>query len=391
MKKGKVFVVFCIDTEGPLKDPNYKGITHFLENWKDIDKEFLSKMFSQKLRFSFPDSKNGSAIFTWFMLNWTGFRTNPVSHDFGYHKVFDHYKKKWGAKLKEYGDEIAWHYHHPSLSGIGNEWGLNWFENREYENVLCRLVIDREFFPLSYRSGGTIEDDTQSNWLEQWIPFDYSNRNCKDLNWEKEEADGRKIKDILSWKKAPPGFTFYHPSAADHTKEEDMRRFIVKSLDIQSGAHVITKAHVEEAFEEANKGKDVIFSGFEHDYRDHSEAIVQIMQWLNEISKKTHIDYFYTTAAAAVSLTGNFKKGKQLLLSIERTSEKIIIKSNKPLFNPQPFLAIKYSQDLYRWLPMFKTKELSWEYNFIKGDSGKKMGVAAHDQVGNTFVDTFIS
>lgn len=389
MKKGRVFVVFCIDTEGPLKDPNYKDITNFLENWKGIDTIFLSKMFSKKLRFSFPDSKNNPVIFTWFMLNWTGFRTNPVFHDFGYNKVFDHYKKRWGNEIRHFGDEIAWHYHHPALSGIGNEWGLNWLDNREYENVLCRLLIDRNFFPLCYRSGGTIEDDLQSNWLEQWIPFDYSNRNCPDLNWEKEEADGRKIKDILRWQKAPADWSFYHPSVKDHTQKGQMKRFIAKSLDIKSGAHSITENHVVEAFEEAEQGKDIIFSGFEHDYRDHSEDILQVMKWISEVSKETNIEYLYVSASEAIKLAAKLPKNEKIKLNIIKTSNKLSVTSNKPLFNPQPFLAIKYSQDLYRWLPMFKLEDLVWEYNLTKNDKGKKMGVAAHDQTGNTFIETF--
>lgn len=389
MKKGKVFVVICIDTEGPLRDPNYQLPTQLLGSWTDIDKILLPKLFSKRFRFAFTDSQRKPVVLTWFMLNWTGFRTNPVLHDFGYHKIFDHYKKFWGKQIKEYGDEVGWHYHHPSLSGIGNEWGLNWFDNREYENVLCRMVIDRRFFPLSYRSGGAIEDDLQSNWLEQWIPFDYSNRNCPDLNWEKVEADGRKIKDILSWKNAPTDWSFYHPSTKNHTQRGQMKRFIVKSLDIKSGAHAITKNHVVEAFEEAKQGKDIIFSGFEHDYRDRTEEIIQVMEWISEISKKTNIEYFYTSASEAIKLVAKFPKNEKLKLKIRKTPEKLSIKSSKPLFSSQPFLAIRYSESLYRWLPMFRTGDLNWEYNLSEDDKGKKMGVAAHDQTGNTFVETF--
>lgn len=384
----RVFVVFCIDTEGPFTDPNYHQPSQLLGNWKDIDKIFLSKVFSNPFRHSFPDSNNKPAVFTWFILNWTGFSTNPILHDLGYHKVYDHYLKNWGKRINKYGDEIGWHYHHASMTGIGNEWGLNWFTNREYENQLCRFVIDRKFFPIVYRSGGTIEDTNQSNWLEQWIPYDYSNRNGHNVNWEKIEADGSKLKDLLNWHNAPNSWIPYHPSDVDLTVSGNMKRLIIRSLDIKSGAHTITKKEIIKAFKDANNS-DIILSVFDHDFRDRAPEFIQIMQWISESSKKTGIKFLYVSGKDAVKMFQKIRSTKPLKLLVKKTSGTIQVKTNKLLYNLQPFLVIKYSNNVYNWKPMFKKGKDTWEYNLIPEDKNKTAGIAAHDLEGNTFIKVF--
>lgn len=386
---GRVFVVFCVDTEGPFTDPNYHAPSQLIGSWKSIDNIFLSQIFSDKLRFAYPDSEEKGAIFTWFILNWTGFRTNPIQHDFGYHKVYDHYFTKWGKQIKKYRDEIGWHYHHPAITGIGNQWGLDWFANREYENQLCRMLIDRKFFPIVYRSGGTIEDINQSNWLERWIPYDYSNRNGSNVNWGKIEADGSKLKNLLDWYKTPNSWIPYHPSAEDFTKLGTMNRLIVRSLDIKSGAHVITKAEIIKAFNEAKRGSDIILSVFDHDFRDRVQEFIQVMRWISECSQKTGIKFYYASGTEAIKQLQKIHSLKPLKLFVKKGTEKIQIRANKTLYNSQPFLTIKYSKNIYEWKPMFKTKVDTWEYQLIDEDKDKVAGVAAHDLEGNTYTKVF--
>jgi hypothetical protein len=386
---GKVFVVFCIDTEGPCFDPNYPNHSELLGTWKAIDKIFLSQIFSQDFRYAFPDSQNNPLVFTWFIINWVGFRTNPVRRDFGYHKILDHYQKSWGSKLKEYHDEIGWHYHHPSLSGAGNHWGLNWFSNHQYEEILCRLIIDRNLFPIVCRAGGTIEDNIQSQWLEQWIPFDFSNRNTSDINWAKKEPDGKQIRELVDWGHAPDDWLPYHPSAGDFSKTGQMKRTIFRCLDIKSRVYTLKRKEIEKAFLRAKNGQDTILSMFDHDFRNRSEVIYKIMKQISQLAKESGVKFYYGGARQAVKSFYRYSLKNDLKLTIKNTRGKLIVLSNKTLFNPQPFLAVKYSQNLYCWLPMFKTRDHAWEYYFIPEDEGKKMAIGAHDLEGNTITKRF--
>jgi len=381
---GKVLLVFCFDTEGPYTDPNYYDPKQLLGNWQSIDRVFLSKLFSKEFRYKYLDSEGCHFVASWFFLNWIGYKTYPVKHDVGYHKVFDHYKNKWGKQLKEFGDELGWHYHIPPINGVGNEWGTDWHSTNMHTENLCRMLIDREFFPNIYRAGGTIEDDVQSNWLEEWIPFDYSNRNEKSVNWNKKEADGRRIKDLLPWKKAPSLWHPYHPSFKDLTKKGSMNRLILKSLDLKSKVHTMTREKVFKVFESV-KSRDIIFSVFEHDFRDRSKNILQFLSWVSKASTKTGVKFYYCGAAEAVKKYYKWELDRKLRLNVYTPKNKVLVKSNEKLFNKQPFLGIKYSRNIYNWKTMYKVKENVWEYNLLKEDLNKVIGIGAHDLQGNTF------
>src|SRR3954452_8873908 len=111
-----------MDTEGPCTDPANDDL---LATWAEVDAA-MDKLLEPRFRERFPDPTGGVLRIGWFFLTWTGFTTNPRQRDVGYHRVRDHYLERWADAVRRYGDEQCWHYHHPSASGVGNEWGLDW-------------------------------------------------------------------------------------------------------------------------------------------------------------------------------------------------------------------------------------------------------------------------
>src|SRR5262252_1552997 len=101
---GHVQLVVCMDTEGPAVDPNRRDI---LQDWDAVDGA-MAKLFAPDFRNALPDTAGGGLQFGWFFLTWTGFRTNPMKRDLGYHRVRDHYLARWGASLRRFGDEECW-------------------------------------------------------------------------------------------------------------------------------------------------------------------------------------------------------------------------------------------------------------------------------------------
>ena len=101
----KVHIVFCMDTEGPCDDPNNLEL---LKDWNAVDKA-MDKLFKKNL--DIINQITGNNLKLDGFLCWTGFKTNPRGRDFGYHKIRDHYIKRWGSKIDEYKDEHCWHYH----------------------------------------------------------------------------------------------------------------------------------------------------------------------------------------------------------------------------------------------------------------------------------------
>ena len=124
---GTVKVVFCMDTEGPCDDPSNDEL---LSSWADVDRA-MDKLFSDSFRKKHRDSAGRNFKIGWFFLTWSGFKTNPRGRDFGYHKVRDHYRERWGNLIDKFGDEECWHYPHPPKSGIGRaatHSAVNWLK-----------------------------------------------------------------------------------------------------------------------------------------------------------------------------------------------------------------------------------------------------------------------
>ena len=131
----KVYIVHCIDTEGPLNEsleatferlkhiyhidlkPSEKLLKqlqegkvdlngleesvkntlnpHYLNynnNWDKIDL-MLRDCLSENFRNKFLDSSGKSWVYNWHCVDHVDFTYNPRSRAMGYHGVFDHYKK----------------------------------------------------------------------------------------------------------------------------------------------------------------------------------------------------------------------------------------------------------------------------------------------------------
>jgi len=164
--------VVCIDTEGPCNDP---GDAELLATWELVDAA-VDKLFDDGFRRADPDPGGGFLRFGWFFLTWTGFVTNPRSRALGYNVVRDHYLERWGGRIAALGDEQCWHYHQPSETGVANEWGLDWAFSDEHDRILSRQLLERDWWPVCFRAGGTIMDPVSSRWVDSWFPVDYSNR-----------------------------------------------------------------------------------------------------------------------------------------------------------------------------------------------------------------------
>jgi hypothetical protein len=378
---GRLYVVLAIDTEGPVTD---KKNPELLNSWKKIDRA-MTKLFDESYRNKYPDNFGGWLKVSWFILYWTGFKTNPVKRDFGYHKIYDHYLKKFGHEMKKYNDGVYWHYHHPPLDGVGNKWGTDWTTNLEYFNILNRMVIDRKYFPPVFRAGGTIENNDTSYWLEQWIPFDYSNR-AGDIDWNK-------LKGICDWSRAPAEWWFYRPNLEDYQTAGGMNRMIFRCLDLRSSVHVVRKSEIEEAFRRAGEGKDTIMSFFEHDYRDIANHVENLfLKNLADVSKDyPDIKWKYSNAReAAREILGCTDRKPPVFDITLLTNDELIIRSNKKLFGLQPYFVIMLrGQNIYKHYPLDIIGKNVWYHRLQFPQKKQIIGVAANDPCGNVGISLY--
>jgi hypothetical protein len=383
IKKGNVYIVLSMDTEGPIVD---KTKPEVISNWSQIVK-LIKIITDKKFRTTLKDNKNNGLIYSWFILTLTGFKTNPFKRPMKYHQNFDFYIKNFGRNFKKNNDGIYWHYHQPSKSGIGNEWSKDWLSSNEYINILNKLIVERNFFPCCFRAGGRIEDNNLSNWLEEFIPFDFSK--CSgEINWNRVESDGKKLIEVADWSKASKKWSGYYPDFNNYQSEGLMKRCIFRSVDLKSPVYEITEGDISEAFELANTGQNSLLSVFEHDKRfSLIENIQEFLKKLKKVSNKyKKIKFYYCNAQDAALKVMNIKNVKEPKFYFFKVKDKrLIIKSDSNIFGSRPYVCWKKNNKIFE-MPVNKIGINAWLTPPLKKNEKTQIFVVANNASGNNSV-----
>ena len=432
-KKPIVYVVHCIDTEGPLNEDllttfkrlksifnislkaskaNLKKIQNQEIDFKNVKKSEVAKVFSKKLldynnswtkinkmlkkilskkfRNNYKDSFNSSWKYNWFITDHVGFIKNPRNRKLGIHKIWKNYKKAY--KKDKIQDGFHFHHHPIPFSKSANHSSTHFFNHTPiiYE-ILSKKIIDLKWFPSTFRPGfHTIRPD--SHWfLEQFIPFDYSNqRTLSNQSAQKDLSSGR----FGDWRRAPLSWECYHPSHDDYQIKGSCRRWTARCLNIGTRTRLLEKKDVIQAFKEA-KNKPVILAFANHDYRNIEEDIENTYKLILEVSKLfPKVKFKWSEAKQAMRLSLNLKKDKKIHVNQSLFKNILKIRFDKKIFGPQPYLAIKtkkgkYLHDNFDIQKPFTEWSYTFDENSIPLNQIKKIGWAANNSYGSTFVSVF--
>ena len=437
MKK-KVYIVHCIDTEGPMyesleasferlknmfgiemdatrenMDDIQKGRIDFgrkteliadifapkrinmKSNWQEID-EMLDKICGQKYRLQLPDSCGNGWKYSWFCMDHVGFSgNNPRHRDAGYHNIYDHYKKIVDSDATS-GDTIQFHYHPLSFSGEFNLQGTAYVAEKNIFEILARDIIDRKFFPCAYRPGFHVERPDSHWFLEQWIPFDYGNQSVKNTERQSDTEYGR----FGNWKGAPLEWSPYHPDHDDYRKKGNCRRYITRCLNMDARHGMLSYDDVKEAFEYAYEHGQALLAFTNHDFRDMEAEIDRVRNLIEKVSgENPEVDFYYENAVTAMKkmLSLNDNNLEFRIDIVKRQQNRMVtrIRANRTIFGSQPFFAIKTVTGKYYWDNLdFGEDETTWYYTFDEHSFVPNMimeiGVGANDSDGNTGVETYM-
>jgi SAM-dependent methyltransferase len=318
--------VFCVDTEGPCADPDNPEL---LGTWDLVDLA-IDEIFDPAFRARYPDPTGGTLRVGWFFLTWTGFTTNPRDRAYGYHAVRDHYLARWGERFRQTGDEHCWHYHHPPASGVGNEWGLDWLLGNEHDAILSRQLLDRNWFPVCFRAGGTIMDPVSSRWVDRWFPFDYSNR-------APVEVPG-----LVDWSGGVAEWGLYHPDPEDFTRPGSGRRRMARCLDLATTVYRLSEDDVEEAFARAADGEPAILACFDHDYREIADRVDAFRRLVSDAaSRHAGVPWRYAGPIEAAWAALGSAGPRRLEIEAAVFEDDVHIWSTEPLFQSMPWLAVR--------------------------------------------------
>ena len=306
----------------------------YLSRWAEIE-EMVRAVTAPAFRAAHASPDGTPYTFTWFIVDNVGFAANPRRKATGVHTVWDAYQRLLADNAA--GDALAWHFH--AIGGAGNplRYNTTWTANDWPEQVLARRILERGWFPNAFRAGGNIERNDLSLWLEQFIPFDFSNRAHAD--------DPGGPGAMWDWRHAPADWSPYHPDHDDYRRAGGMRRAIFRAVDIDSARCRLEADDVARAFARTAAGTTTVLAYSNHDRRDMRPEIARASALIRGVAARyPDVGWRYATApeAARVAL-GRPSPAADLPLDLALRAEggRLWIESSRPLFGPMPFLAVE--------------------------------------------------
>jgi hypothetical protein len=371
---------------------------NYNDTWEKIDIMLLD-IFSVDFQEKYKDSFGNGWIFNWHCLDHVGYEINPRRRDLGHHKVFDHYTKIT-KELNINQETINWHFHPMSTYKEAHRCATSYVNSPHLYEILCKKIIERNWFPSVFRAGFQTERP-DSNWfLEQWIPFDISNMSVEDLDELNNNID---FKDGRSgdWRLATKEWEVYHPDHDNYQKKGNCRRWIGRALNPLNRIGTMNQLEINKAFERANNKLPTLLGIASHDFRDLRKEV----EFVFNLIQKAKRDYPEVRFRYCTSLEGfrnvidtDCKKIDPVKLDIHLHKNP---KNDVPhltintlqgeVFGPQPFLAIETNSNRFIHDNLdFSLEGDRWSYAFhgdtIPLSDVRNIGIATNDKIGNSFV-----
>lgn len=323
-------------------------------DWTEL-KKMWDIAFSDNFRNNklFLDSKNQGIIYNFFILDHIGFSdVNPRRRTIGHNGVFDFYYDL--ISQSKSNDKLYWHFHPLHFYKQANYCSTTLvYSYKTLYSSLARKIIDKNYFPCAFRAGFHTERQDIHNFLEMWIPFDFSNQATKTIcetdTVQKDISNGR----FGDWRRAPYDWSVYHPSHDDYETPGNCRRYIAKCLNIGTRLREITEDEIELCFQHSIDNKNSILAFTNHDWRDIRDDLKKVYRMIKKISKKyPNVDLINSSATTALRnyLKLNDTPSFNWECNTEYYQNTLIININilqGHLFGPQPFLAIKTLENNY--------------------------------------------
>ena len=441
MKNNKLYIVYSIDTEGPLHEPleatferlkvifglemkatkknlyklqnqeiDLQGreaeiakvlnphLLAYNDTWDKVDL-MLDKIMTKDYRNKFLDSRGQGIVYNWHCVDHVGFITNERRRDIGYGNIFKHFEEK----IDEHQaiDKIHWHFHPLSYNKEGHIIATS-YENSMYilHQVITRRVIDHDWFPTANRAGFHAIRQDSSFFMEQWIPFDFSNQS--EYSPETLSTNDLKGGRLGDWRRAPKTWKPYHPSHDDYQTEGSMNRYTTKCLNIGTRLRLLSDEEIIEAFKLAQAEGQSILSFTNHDFRDMEIDIDDIYHRIFNIAKDFEdVDILNSDAVEAMQrylyseseVQENALRLEYQIIKNEDNIEVVVTATNGMVFGTQPYLAIKTTDGRYFHDNFDELKQdQSWSYIFDRStlyfSQLSQLKVAANDKYGNMVVLT---
>ena len=359
-----VYVVINIDTEMSSGHSVYLGTnnpnpTFDMSEYAVQPAGTISRVFDPSFRNSHRDSFGNTFKMSWFAeMDYVFSSAKLVYGDgsptgvYGYTAVRDLLLKNWGTQIQTYGDSIEYHHHFVTYDGVWQQHdnGPD-AEYPDYQNyALDHMIIDRSFYPSSFRSGWNIQSSALSDWLEQWIPFDYS----------------------------PLGGRTYPQQASGGNRWQ------------QESWDGFSDGQIDACFARAKATGSAIYSFYTHDNVDMQSIIATLQDYLvlDDSNEGLYpgVTFKYVTAREAMQLALGWTDFTAPTFTVTPSGSSYTIVSSEPLWANHPYVALKYWNGTYTHVSTVAAGTNTWTVTLSNSAGLINIGVAANDLHGNSGV-----
>lgn len=387
---GKVYLVLGSDTAiWQSMSTNHYHSTYNQALYTDPTRQAYTVM-DPAFRAPMVDSYGTPMKLTWWMMAGQIFRY-ATNNNFPINNIMTLYlmKKYHGEHVIENGDELTLHYHTFAWTDYDGDgiyyWNqaMSFEESRDdWEFTLAQFLLEEDVFPVSFRSGWHYMDNIWQAELNRLLP--YSMHNAWPSHSENYEEP---IANAIDWSQSPSEWVPYHPSADNYQLPGDTPGWNLRSAHLSTAR---ARNYMDSVFAHAANGEDQVACFWGHlpetDFADNLIALNDQAQAAAE--KYPDVTFKYCTAVEAMQLWRQVSDTTRPVVTLSQygtvSDLRFTVSTDEPLFQPHPFVAVKYKDESYVVLDLIETAENTWETESIPFvNELAKLGVAATDTAGN--------
>jgi hypothetical protein len=393
--QGTVYVVHAIDTE--TRQLAAFPYSQNLNLYDYDDTGTVGRLMTDSSRSAFVDSYGAKVKFTWFVLTHEAYRFSQQNDEL----IVLHTLNRFQPQMQKFGDGIGWHYHNCDWVGDSNEdtvngrWSqLKTFDGTRYHNgtdislaeeKVAMLILDGGIYPSTFRGGWDWENNDFSNWLDDILPFDFSNASPLPVSLDSGNAATKY--NQYDWSRAPADWSHYHPDSADYERPGQLKHYDFRCLP----GHRCSELDFTKAFAEAERGEDVLVCTYAHELDDLSKFCrVTSCALRNAQMVYPGVRFKYVTALEGARAILMLADTIPPVLKVKLTGEIVSVTSDKPLFT-YPFGAAKDNAGRYlRLKPVEKSParvhdKYRWDFD-LRGIDWREFAVGGCAVAGNAAV-----
>ena len=342
-------------------------------------------------RNNFTDSYGTPIKFTWYMMGGNIFDLSvncnvPVRSNNALYLM----QKYHLDDVELHDDVLSIHYHNYlwfDSDGDGNPYwnqGMDFnLSEYDYEQTLCKYLIENDVFPVSFRSGWHYMDNAWQAYEERFVPFDYSNY------YPFKGGDTREPSWYVDWSESPSAFKPYHPNADNYQIEGDLKQWRIRSVQFQNQS--LTYTYLDTMFQEAANGNDQMICVWGHPAEEASflNGLAAMKANLQSLSTQYNVNYRFCRDNEAMRRWMGSEDTIAPIINVEEIIDgentRFRITSDGPIFqSDMPFVVVKTVYENYERLDCNITGENVWEtVKPISASILAKLAVAASDSLGN--------